>query len=52
MLPSELEIAKILIDDLLNIKENSRVSNQEYIMKYENIHCPYCDSLNYKKKRA
>lgn len=49
MLPSELEIARTLIDDLLNIKENSKISNQEYIMKYKNIQCPYCKSLNYKK---
>ena len=36
LLPPELEIAKELVNNLLNVKPNDRKTNLEYLERYKN----------------
>lgn len=49
LLPSQLEIAKKIIEGLLDTKNNNRLTNLEYQAKYKDIKCPFCNGERYKK---
>ena len=46
MLPDELEKIKLFLDELLNNKVNSRITNHQYQIKNCNIKCNKCHSTN------
>ena len=46
LLPDELEQIQLYINNLLNIKESTRVTNTKYQEKYNNIKCPKCNGTN------
>ena len=49
LLPPELEIAKELVNNLLNVKPNDRKTNLEYLERYKNARCPVDETHQIKK---
>lgn len=49
LLPDELERIKKVVDNLITVKENKKLTNQQYQIKYLNVACPRCKSSNIKR---